>query len=175
VTANRRVFVTLIAILVLLVAAAAWLGLRTGSAGADPRAAARTSFPDLQPATGSPTLASLTALQPTPGTVVEAAGPFDDRYRLRRLRFDGTTVSGTATITSDVSDILELEALAGFYDRNGRLLGTGRDVYHLDESGAGTRHDGVPDESHPFEIRVPAELRGRVVAAAVGIPVLVNE
>jgi hypothetical protein len=169
------VFATLITLLVLLVAGAAWLGLRPTSGVGDPQAAARTSFPDLPPAAGAPTLASLATLDPAPGRVVEAPGPFDDRFRLQRLRFDGTTVSATARITSDVSDILELEALAGFYDRDGVLIGTGRDVYHLDESALDLAHEGVPDETHPISIRVPAELRGRAVAAAVGIPVLVNE
>jgi hypothetical protein len=166
---------TLITLLVLLVAGAAWLGLRSTSGAGDPQAAARTSFPDLQPATGAPTLASLATLEPAAGSVVEAPGPFDDRFRLQRLRFDGTTVSGTATITSDVSDILELEAVAGFYDRAGVLIGTGRDVYHLDESTVDPSHAGVPDEAHPISIRVPPELAGRAVSAAVGIPVLVNE
>jgi hypothetical protein len=68
-----------------------------------------------------------------------------------------------------------LEALAGFYDRDGALLGTARDVYHLDESTEDPTHEGVPDEAHPFRIRVPADLQGRAVSAAVGIPVLVNE
>jgi hypothetical protein len=175
VSSKRVVLVTLVATVVLLVAAGAWLGLRPGSAGGDPQAAARTSFPDLQPADGPPTLANLVTLDPAPGTVVEAAGPFDDRYRLQRLRFDGRTVSGTARITSDVSDILELETLAAFYDRNGALLGTARDVYHLDESTVDHAHEGAPEETHRFSIRVPAELQGRAVSAAVGIPVLVNE
>jgi hypothetical protein len=174
-SSHRVAFVTLLTVLALLVAAAAWLGLRPGSGAGDPQTAARTSFPDLQPAVGAPTLASLATLDPAPGSVVEAAGPFDDRYRFQRLRFDGRTVSGTARITSDVSDILELEALAGFYDRDGALLGTARDVYHLDESIAQPTHEGVPDEAHPFRIRVPADLQGRAVSAAVGIPVLVNE
>ena len=171
---NRIVFITVVVTVALLVAAAAWLGLRPG-VGGNPQAAARTSFPDLQPAGGPPTLASLGALDPAPGTVLQAAGPFDDRYRLQRLRFDGTTVSGQARITSDVSGILELEAVAGFYDRNGVLLATARDVYHLDESTVDPALGGVPEETHPFSIRVPAELKGRAVSAAVGIPVLVDE
>jgi hypothetical protein len=175
VNTNRVVFVTLITVLVLLVAAAAWQGLRPGGGAGDPQAAARTSFPDLQPAPGAPTLPSLATLDPGPGTVAEAAGPFDDRYRFQRLAFDGTTVTGTAAVTSDVSDILELEALAGFYDRDGALVGTARDVYHRDESTVDPTHTGLPDEVHPFRIRVPAKLQGIAVAAAVGVPVLVNE
>ena len=61
------------------------------------------------------------------------------------LRLDAAGVHGSATITSDVSDILELEVVAGFYDDQGRLLGTGRFVHHLDEgTGHATRSPGHP-------------------------------
>jgi hypothetical protein len=138
--------------------------------------AARTSFPGLEPAASEPQLPGLTALRPRPGEVVQAAGPFDDRFLLRDLRLDAGTLYGSAQITSDVSDVLEFEALAGFYDEQGRLLGTGRFVHHLDE---GHVHEGEqagpPSELAEFSIPVPAEAAGRAVSAAVGVPVLVNE
>jgi hypothetical protein len=135
---------------------------------------ARTAFAGLSHATGEPTLPSLLALHPAPRTVQQASGPFDDRFTLRDLTFDGARVRGSATVTSDVSDVLELEAVAGFYDREGRLLGTARHVHHLDESSAAV-HVGRPSEIERFVIAVPAQWRGRATSAAVGVPVLVNE
>ena len=164
-----------LAVVLVLGAAGVWWGHRGPDPAAAPQAAVRTSFPDLAPAPGEPVLPSLQTLHPAAGSVVEAAGPFDDRFHVRRLAFDGSTVSGTAVITSDVSDLLELQAQAGFYDRHGVLVGTASDAYHLDESAVDHAEVGVPVEEHRFSIRVPRALRGVVVAAAVGVPVLVNE
>jgi hypothetical protein len=175
---RRHRLIVLVAVLVVVVlgAAGAWWGSGSGGASRDPQAAARTSFPDLAPATGEPVLPSLATLSPPAGEVVQAEGPFDDRFYLQDLRLDDAKLTGTATITSDVSEILEFEALAGFYDREGQLRGTARHVYHLDESTSDHAHDeGTPDESHPFTIEVPEDLADIAVSAAVGVPVLVNE
>ena len=154
-------------------------GLSRGAAPAQPAspaAAARTSFPGLQPAAAEPELPGLAALHPAPGQVVQAPGPFDDRFVLSDLVLDGAALHGAATITSDVSDVLEFEALAGFYDQQGLLVGTGRFVYHLDESVPhGEAHTGPPSELQTFTIEVPAEAQGQAVSAAIGVPVLVNE
>ena len=139
----------------------------------DPASAARTSLPGLVAAIGEPTLTGLGAAKPQPGTVGTVTGPFDGRFTMDKLVFDGSRVSGRVRITSDVSDILELEALAGFYGRDGKLLGTNRFVYHLVEEGHS--HRGPPSELKAFTIPVPAGARGRAVSAAVGVPVLVNE
>lgn len=172
---SRRPLVAVaVAVVVILGATGLWLRFGTG-AGSDPRAAAQTSFPDLTPATGEPTLPSLAALHPAPGSVVQAAGPFDDRFDLSRLAFDGKTVSGTATITSDVSELLEFEALAGFYDRDGVLIGTARHSHHLGAHTHEETEQGTPELAEEFAIEVPPSLRGDAVAAAVGVPVLVNE
>lgn len=162
------------------VAAVVWWRLGTGGADLDPQAAPRTAFSDLTPATGPPTLASLETVTPRRGEAVQAAGPFDDRFRLRDLAFDQTGVTGVAEITSDVSELLEFEALAGFYDADGALIGTGRYVYHLDhgaghEEGDGHEEGATPEQQHAFRIEVPPELRRAAVAAAVGVPVLVHE
>ena len=118
-------------------------------------------------------LRSVAEAHPSPGTVVRAEGPFDDRFTITRLRLRPTAVTGVLTVTSDVSDLLELQVLAGFYDRRGRLLGTGRHVHH------GPQHHedstGPPSEVERFSVTVPRRLRGEVVSAAVGVPVLVNE
>ena len=151
--------------------------LSQGSSDAVPaRPAAVTSLPGLTPATEDAMLPSLRSLHPAPRTVTQAAGPFDDRFELRGLSFDGKQVRGSAQITSDVSEILELEVLAGFYDSRGRLVGTARYVHDAEESQANEHQaGGPPDEAKPFTIAVPGRLRGTAVSAAVGVPVLVNE
>ena len=134
---------------------------------------ARTRLTGLTPATGEPTLPGLATLDPTPGTVAQAAGPFDDRFGWTRLTLDRTQVTGTLTVTSDVSDLLELQVVAGFYDRAGRLVSTRRFVHHEtvhDEAGA-----HLPVETERVAISIPKNLRGTVVSAAVGVPILVNE
>lgn len=146
---------------------------RDGAAAPNPSSAARTSFPGLPAATGEPRLTGLTRIKPKPGTVTRVKGPFDDRFTMQKLAFDGSRVSGRLAITSDVSDILELQAVAGFYDGQGKLLGTNRFVHHLVEDSHS--HSGPPSELQVFTIAVPTGLRGRAVSAAVGIPVLVNE
>lgn len=89
------------------------------------------------------------------------------------MSFDGQRVVGALEVTSDVSDLLELQVLAGFYDASGTLIGRGRFTHHLDEE---THHDdGPPSEHESFTIAVPMRLRGQAVSAAVGVPVLVNE
>ena len=139
-------------------------------------AAARTSFPGLPVAAAEPTIAGLDRLTPAAGSVVQAPGPFDDRFRLQGLTLDAEGVHGSALVVSDVSEILEFEALAGFYDADGRLIGTGRFVHHLDEELVDPAAEaGPPNELEEFTIALAPELRGRVVSAAVGVPVLVNE
>lgn len=134
---------------------------------------ARTQLVGLETATGEPGLPGLRTAHPAPGSVGRVAGPFDDRFTLSRLVLRHGRVSGVVTVTSDVSDLLELQVLAGFYDADGRLMGTGRFVHH----GAGPHEaaGGAPDASEVFAIRVPRRLLPATVSAAVGVPVLVNE
>ncbi|MFI2646111.1 hypothetical protein [Micromonospora fulviviridis] len=137
-----------------------------------PAAAVKTAFPGLTPASGEPMLPTLNQQHPAPGTVTTVPGPFDDRFDFDDLTLNRDTVSGSIKVTSDVSAILELQVVAGLYDSNGQLLHTGRFVHHLTEDG----HDhGAPEERELFSISIPGQLRGRVVSAAVGVPVLVNE
>jgi hypothetical protein len=175
----RRALVILALAVVAFAAAVAVTRALSGENSVDAvprRPAARTSLPGLTPATREPELASLRTLHPAPGTVAEAAGPFDDRFEFRGLAFGADRVRGSVQVTSDVSDLLELEVVAGFYDARGRMLGIGRYVHHLDE-GSATAHDdtGPPSETEGFQIPVPAPLRGSAVSAAVGVVVLVNE
>ncbi len=159
--------------LLALVVTFGWLRIRDGRPP-DPQAAPRTSFSDLRPPVDQPTLPSLATLHPVPGTAVQAAGPFDDRLTLRQLSFDGSVVRGTAAV-SDVSELLEFEAVAGFYDRSGSLVSTGRYVYHLDESSIQPDEPHGPGQLHRFSIAAPDQPPGKVLAAAVGVVVLVNE
>jgi hypothetical protein len=165
------------------VAAAVFIGFtvgnQLGSIEARPQtpvapATAITSFPGPSAAGADvPRLASLDGGAPEAGTVGQASGPFDDRFVLRNLAFDGSEVSGTVLVTSDVSALIELEVVAGFYDASGALLGEGDFVLH--EGEYAHVHDGVPGGGEAFEVDVPEVLLGRAVSAAVGIPVLVNE
>ena len=140
----------------------------------DPSGAAVTSFAGLEPATGDPVPAGLESARPALGTVARVSGPFDDRFALGVLRLRDGVVTGRLTVTSDVSELLELEVVAGFYDARGRFLGTSRWVHHLGESGE-HGHTGPPEESETFRVVAPGRLRERVASAAVGVPVLVNE
>lgn len=136
-------------------------------------AAAKTSFPGLIAATGEPTLNGMQTSRPSPGHVQQVAGPFDDRLVFEDLAFDGKQVTGAVRVTSDVSDLLELQVLAGFYDKSGAFLGTARFDHHLGSEGHG--HAGPPEEREAFSIAVPAEFKAKAVSATVGVPVLVNE
>jgi hypothetical protein len=162
-----------------LLAAALLLGATscTDSAGpaADPTGSptVQTSFPGLAKPTGEPSLDGLTSASPAAGTVAWVKGPFDDRFTTSGLGFDGSAVRGSLTITSDVSDILELQVLAGFFDADGHYLGEARFTHHLVEGEHS--HAGPPSESETFTIRVPKKYAGQARAAAVGVPVLVNE
>ncbi|NKR10617.1 MULTISPECIES: hypothetical protein [unclassified Paenarthrobacter] len=138
-----------------------------------PAAAAKTSFPGLAAAEGEPDLSGLQATRPSPGQVLQVQGPFDDRLVVESLAFDGQAATGAVRITSDVSDLLELQVLAGFYDDDGTFLGTARFVHH--RGSEGHNHSGPPEEGEEFSIPVPAELKTKAVSAAVGVPVLVNE
>lgn len=144
------------------------------TASETPSPVVMTSFPDLPAPSGEPDLPGLASAAPdSPRTVGRIPGPFDDRFAYGKVTFDGQRVVGSLDITSDVSDLLELQVLAGFYDASGTLLGTARFTHHLDES---THHDdGPPSEHETFTIKVPRKLAGTAVSAAVGVPVLVNE
>lgn len=135
--------------------------------------AARTSFPGLTAAKGEPDLPGLEAVHPTPAQVLQVPGPFDDRLALEELAFTGSAVTGTVRITSDVSEVLDLQVLAGFYDAQGKLLGTAQFVHHT--GAEGHNHSGPPEQRENFTVSVPDDLKGRAVSAGVGVPVLVNE
>ncbi|WP_258804404.1 hypothetical protein [Pseudarthrobacter sp. NS4] len=138
-----------------------------------PAAAAKTTFPGLPAAEGEPDLAELQAVRPSPGQILQVQGPFDDRFVFENSGFDGSSATGAIRVTSDASELLELQVLAGFYDDRGNFLGSARFVHHLGSEDH--NHSGPSEEDEEFNIPVPADLRARAVSAAVGVPVLVNE
>ncbi len=151
-----------------LVAAALGAGLPLALASGSPAETApdrRTSAvaPEIDPVT-----VGLRAGHPTPGTVGRVAGPFDDRFTLTDARLSGGVVTGQVSVTSDVSALLDLQVLAGFYDARGLLLGTAAFDLHGD-------HETRPGERVRFSIRAPQGVAAQVSSAAVGVPVLVNE
>ena len=174
---TKTTVLTALAVVVIGIGSGLGISALTSTPAADdtslPTGAVQTSFPDLAAAEGAPELASIALLKPRAGEVLQAEGPFDDRFVLEYLGFDGTTVSGAVSVTSDVSELLELEVLAGFYGADGKLLGTDRFVHHL--GGDHELHEGPPELVEDFSIAVPAEFAGQAVSASVGVPVLVNE
>lgn len=175
----RAIIAIPLAIAAVVIAGSITIGLstmaRTDAAIPLPTDAMKTSLPGLAAASGAPELASIRLLRLRPGEVRQAAGPFDDRFALDGLAFDGTTVSGSLRVTSDVSAVLDLEVIAGFYDAGGAFIGTARFVHHAVDDGPTDPVTGTPVESIPFQATVPAEFAGRAVSASVGVPVLVNE
>ena len=154
-------------------------GCGSGGSGAEPSDVVQTNFAGLPAAKGEPTLPGLTSVHPHPGAVEQLAGPFDDRFELTDLRLSNGTVAGEFTITSDVSELLDLQVLAGFYNVKGEYLGSARFDQHTLHHDEGASHEAAFDREHheaaQFSIEAPATFRDEVVSAAVGVPILVNE
>ncbi|MBG6106845.1 hypothetical protein [Frigoribacterium sp. CG_9.8] len=176
---TRPIIVIAIAAAAVVIAGSIAIGVTTMSRSDAttplPTNAVKMTLPGLAAASGAPELTSIRLLHPRPGEVRQAAGPFDDRLALDGLAFDGTTVRGSLRVTSDVSAVLDLEVIAGFYDAGGAFLGIERFVYHAVHDGPTDPVTGTPVESIPFQATVPAEFAGRTASASVGVPVLVNE
>lgn len=140
-------------------------------------ASQQTSVPAAAPTSSPSPMPGLQTARPTQGQVVLVEGPFNDRFHIDGLAFDGARVTGTVVVTSDVSEIIDLQVQVGFHDAQGELLGTAGFDHHghgHDES----EHATHSPEDHPsvaFGIAVPADLAGKAVSASVGVPVLVNE
>lgn len=137
----------------------------------------QTVFPDLTPAPSQTTMPGLLQARPAAGTVVLVDGPFNDRFHIDHLAFDGTQVTGEVVVTSDISEIIDLQVQVGFHDAEGALIGTSTFDHHGHGHDEADHADHVA-EDHPkvdFEVVVPAAITGTAVAASVGVPVLVNE
>ena len=111
---------------------------------------------------------ALPGLHPARSRVDRVTGPFDERFTLTGLALRGDVVSGALTVTSDVSEIIDLQVLVGFYDAAGHFLGSATYEKHGE--------DVSDTEEHvAFRVSPPPAVAGRVASAAVGVPVLVNE
>lgn len=115
------------------------------------------------------------------GAVTLTDGPFTDRLRLdgAALSANGSTVTGELVVTSDVSELLELEVTAWFYDASGQPVGTGHQVLdaapHSDAE-HGEQHGYAPrTEGEPVTLRIVAPQGVRAHSAVLSVPVLVNE
>lgn len=158
-------------------------GAGTADTPPEPSSAIATSFPGLTAASGEPTPSSMMTIRPAAGSVQQAPGPFDNRFTFQDLRLGKDAVTGTVTVTSDISELLELQVVAGFHDASGKLLGTARFTHHLDgthdHGGGEVEKPPTPGVEHfhseEFTIKVPGELRAKAVSASVSVPVLVNE
>lgn len=106
------------------------------------------------------------------GTVLRKAGPFDDRFSLTGTRLSRGTVDTALLVTSDVSEVIVLEAVADFYDAQGSLLGSTRETHAPDHAHGET---AAPDESVHLELAAEPAYRSRVASAVLSVPVLVNE
>ena len=108
---------------------------------------------------------------PAPGTVTVVPGPFSDRLRLTETHLTGSSVVARLRVTSDVSELIDLELSAAFYDAAGHLLGTGRAVYAEGDGGTGK----PAAENAGVVLTVVWKGPGKPVSARLSVPTLVNE
>ena len=120
-------------------------------------------------------LAPVARLDPVPaaGTVTRVLGPFDDRFTLADLRLSAGIVTSNLRVTSDVSEIINFEITAAFYDAQGLLLGTSSQQLAEGDGSAGkptAENAGVP-----LRLTADPAYLARVASAQVRVPVMVNE
>lgn len=97
-------------------------------------------------------------------------GPFTDRVRISGLRLrEGRrrAVAGRLVDVVDVSELIVLELRADFYDRRGRLVGSGVQVFDTEAA------EPFEDTALPSAVRAD-EPAPRAVAAELAVPQLVN-
>ena len=113
------------------------------------------------------------AVVPAAGTVTTLDGPFDDRFNLADLRLSAGVVTSKLRVTSDVSEIINFEITASFYDVQGQLLGTASQEI---AEGDGSKGDPTA-ENGGVELRLAANpsYLAQVASAQVRVPVMVNE
>ncbi|MFW0773210.1 hypothetical protein ACLRGI_08575 [Paenarthrobacter nitroguajacolicus] len=145
----------------------------TGEAADRPLSTAvKTSFPGLAAADGEPDLPGLHAPGPVKGQALQVPGPFDDRFVLEDLAFNGSAATGTLSTTGTTGSLLDLQILAGFYNDNGNLLGTARFEHH--QGGEGPQGQATEGRIS-FTIVVPAQFQGMAISATLGVPVFASE
>ncbi len=141
-----------------------------------------TLVPTLDPVDAERFPDQLDAVPPS-GTAVQLSGPFDEGVALDGLALaptdatGGPAAVGAVQVTRDVSTLIVLELRAGFYDAEGRLLGSDRlvlrqpDFTRAYEAGVIAAPYNAP---LPFRIEAPPAAAG-AASAVVALPVLVNE
>ncbi len=154
------------------------LVLQAGSpaepAPVDLSSAVRTTLPGLDDPGNDPGLRF--PARATVAGVGRVAGPFDDRFRLTGLQLTPTGVAGRIEVTSDVSDLLELQVEAAFYDAAGRRLGQASYLRHTTQETLEAHDTGQdPAETVRWRVAAPDRYADRVASVLVGVPVLVNE
>ena len=109
-------------------------------------------------------------LDPVPpaGTVELVPGPFDDRLVVNHPALVDERVTATVDVVSDVSELLALELDVAWYDGDGALLGSTREVVDPDVAEDFHTEGGIV--GLPIEVAAPG-----AVTARLSIPVLVNE
>ncbi len=162
VPARRVLAVTVVA---LLVPAAA--GCAPGPASGDPGAVQRAAEVATQAPVVPAPAASITP-PAVPGTVQVVAGPFTDRIALDALVLADGVVTGTISVTKDVSELIALEVQVDAYDGAGALVGS--EVLVVDPEDAEAYHSTAGVVGYP--LAVPAT---DAVTAVLSVPVLVNE
>lgn len=137
----------------------------------------QTVGPTLSPTPGQTPMPGVAKARPSAGEALLVDGPFNDRFHIDGLTFDGARVAGEVVVTSDVSEIIDLQVQVGFHDAAGALIGTSGFDHHghgHDES-AHADHSAQDHPTVAFDIAVPAGIAGAAVSVSVGVPVLANE
>ncbi|MFT3968747.1 MAG: hypothetical protein QM695_00325 [Micropruina sp.] len=139
----------------LVVAAATLLCLTSACAAPQPSASLppastapasqQVSVSAAAPTSSQSPMPGLQTARPPQGQAVLVDGPFNDRFHIDGLAFDGARVTGTVVVTSDVSEIIDLQVQVGFHDASGALLGTASFDHH------GQGHDESEHASHSPE------------------------
>lgn len=137
-------------------------------------AAERVDVPDLAAdvarLTPDEPVAAPDELDPVPpaGTVALVPGPFDDRLAVNDPALVEGRVTATVDVVSDVSELLALELDVAWYDEEGALLGSTREVVDPDDAEAFHTQAGIV--GLPIDVAAPG-----AASATLSIPVLVNE
>jgi len=114
-----------------------------------------------------------------PGSVQLVPGPFADAAAIDALvlQSDGS-VTGTARVLRDVSELIEMNLFIGWYDADGALL-AGRPLVLSQPDFTQAFQAGITDSLYngvlPWQVEAPAEITPQVSSAVVRLVSVVNE
>lgn len=180
--ARSRVVVVAVAVVLLAVSAFAVTTLR-GDPPVDRVAASLDTsslVPQIEPVDATTLHPRRLVPAPRAGEVLRLAGPFDESLRLDELTLEPSagTLTGTARVLDEVSELIVLELQVAWYDQDGVLLDTSStELGREDAEASESVHEagGDHDSGMPFTLSAPAEVRDRVASGQVYVLVLVNE